>query len=278
MRHQAPVASRVFAPLARAAFTLIELLVVIAIIAILAALLLPALGRAKEKARMAQCFSNLRQLGMGLKMYVDDNHSTFPPHANMPYNNPPPPGREVYSGTLGGRDPDPAHDYCTRATNRPLYHYLAAASLVFRCPEDKGMEESWWLPVFKPSKYDALGCSYCYNGVRMHWDTLQEADEGDDDVGEDLSEKKENYVPDPSRFIAMYEPPAYWYDNYYHWHYARGRTTITPEQLKDDGQKFISPILFVDGHSACHDFTHALKDDPDCPMEPTKDWMWYKPK
>src|SRR5262249_52985099 len=151
-----------------------------------------------------------------------DNNSTFPPHCNKPF---PAPGRIVYALALGGRDASLENTFVAPATNRLLYPYLVAAEGC-RCPVDKGMEESWFAQVgygsgiWKPSKYQAVGCSYCFNTTSLGNSTREEPD-GADDIGENLSQKRENWVPDPTRFIMIYEPPATWWENYYHWHYAR---------------------------------------------------------
>jgi len=278
MRVWAPTAARHDAALGRGGFTLVELLVVIAIIAILAALLLPALARAKERSYVTQCLSNLRQIGHAIHMYVDDNAATFPPEANKPITDAGSAGFEIYDLALGGKDPNPTYWCIASATNRPMYPYIKASD-VFHCPADKGQLEGWlgfasFSGDWKPSNYETLGCSYRYNAVLWDEKTRQKADDPDINV----ARKKEYWVTCPARFILMHEPPAFLYGNYYHWHFARGPTTVAPAQLSRDGQKFISPILFADGHSANHDFTHALKDVPRFPTEPTKDWYWYEVK
>jgi prepilin-type N-terminal cleavage/methylation domain-containing protein len=70
-------------PSPRRAFTLIELLVVIAIIAILAAMLLPALSRAKESGKRIACVNNLHQLSLALQIYKDDNQGLYPPRSEI---------------------------------------------------------------------------------------------------------------------------------------------------------------------------------------------------
>jgi prepilin-type N-terminal cleavage/methylation domain-containing protein/prepilin-type processing-associated H-X9-DG protein len=223
----------------RRAFTLIELLVVIAIVGLLAALLLPVLNKAKLKAKQAQCMNNLRQLGLGMKMYVDDNHNTFPGISSRMY----------------GYHPE---DWIYWRTNTALYPPFEKSPILtelpittrpsLRCPLDLSDVDRLNSTQFSDG-YGPYLFSYSFNGYGLDSDGVNGGMASVIDSSSGTVEAhlfNESGVRNPAGKIMLVEEPGSRSENGAMINDGRWEAPIDPLSTRHSGQ---ANVTFADGHA-----------------------------
>jgi prepilin-type N-terminal cleavage/methylation domain-containing protein/prepilin-type processing-associated H-X9-DG protein len=209
----------------RAGFTLIELLVVIAIIAILAAILFPVFAQAREQARMSTCLSNFKQMGLGVKMYLQDWDETYP--MNRVGTNP------------GGHECDGTGKMITwKHETQPYVKNVG----VFKCPSNPLNSKPDETGGGDKFGYTVFPISYAYNGTIL-WNSL----------GPTPPVLTEAMIPETSRYLMLIESRSACSDMGI-WGFPDGFYVHPTHRMQ---------ALFCDGHAKATRFSQTLGTSQD---------------
>jgi prepilin-type processing-associated H-X9-DG protein/prepilin-type N-terminal cleavage/methylation domain-containing protein len=234
----------------KVAFTLIELLTVLAVIALLAAMLLPALARAKEKGRSIACVNNVKQLSLATMMYADDCGD------RLPYNLG---AREIVASSATNYYPnwtspilswelDPDNTNTVMLTHGGIGDYTSRTPAVYRCPSDIVVSDvqagaGWTRRVRSTSMNMMVGDAgnFSRGGQNVNNPSL-------------LQFFKSTHVPQPSRIFVFTEEHPHSINDGYFWDRADSHIWTDLPASWHNGS---ANLTFADGHAESHKWLNA---------------------